>query len=65
VSSAPRSVCGAFDPWRASPLRRARIGWGAEGLIIGAAEAVGLLPMFGQERCDYLVRFVVQLSAIV
>jgi hypothetical protein len=31
----------------------------------GAAEALGLLPMLGQERCDYLVRLVDQLSPIV
>jgi hypothetical protein len=39
-------------PWHASPLGRPRIGSGAEGLIIeqGAAEAVELLPMLGQER---------------
>ena len=37
------------------------------GLIIkqGAAEAAGLLPMLGQERCDYLVRFVDHLSPIL
>ena len=47
--------------------RGPRIGWGTEGLIIEqrAAEAVGLLPMLGQERCDYLVRLVDQLSPIV
>jgi hypothetical protein len=52
--------------WQASPLGRPRIGWDAEGLIIeqGAAEAVGLLRMLGQERCDYLVRLVDQLSPI-
>jgi hypothetical protein len=54
-------------PWQASPLGRPRIGWGAEGLIIeqGAAEAVGLLRILGQERCDYLVRLVDQLSPIL
>ena len=31
----------------------------------GAAEAVGLLPMLGQGRCDDLVRLVDQLSPIV
>jgi hypothetical protein len=62
VSSARCSVYGASTPSQASPLGRPRIGWGAEGLIIeqGAAEAVGLLPMLGQERCDYLVRLVDQ-----
>ena len=40
---------------------------GAEGLIIehAAAEPVGLLPMLGQERCDYIVYLVDQLSPIV
>jgi hypothetical protein len=55
-------------PWQASPLGRPRIGWGAGDLIIierGAAEAVGSLPMLGQERCDYLVRLVDQLGPIV
>jgi hypothetical protein len=54
-------------PWQASPLGRPRIGWSAERLIIEqrAAEAVGLLPMLGQKRCDYLVRLVAQLSPIV
>jgi hypothetical protein len=53
--------------WQASPPGRRRIGWGAEGLIIeqGAAEAVGLLPILGQERCDYLVHLADQLSPIV
>jgi hypothetical protein len=38
----------------------------AEGLIIEqeAAEPVGLLPMLGQERCDYLLHLVDQLSPI-
>jgi hypothetical protein len=67
VSSARCSVYGASTPSQASPLGRPRIGWGAEGLIIeqGAAETVGLLPMLAQERCDYLVRLVDQLSPIV
>jgi hypothetical protein len=53
-------------PWQASPLRRPRTGWRAEGFIIeqDAAEAVGLLPMLKQERCDDLVRLVGQLSPV-
>jgi hypothetical protein len=53
-------------PWQASPLGPPRIGC-AEGLIIeqGAPEAVGLLPMLGQEQCDYRVRLVDQLRPIV
>ena len=31
----------------------------------GAAEAVGLLPMLGQEWCEYLMLLVDQLSPIV
>jgi hypothetical protein len=66
VSSAPCSVCGAFEPWQASPLGRSRMGWGVEALIIeqGAADAVRLLPMLGRERRDYLVRLVDQPSPI-
>jgi hypothetical protein len=54
-------------PSQASPLGRPRIGWGAEGLIIeqAAAEAVGLLPTLGQQRCDYRVHLVDQPSPIV
>jgi hypothetical protein len=58
----------AFSPLRPrSETTARRIGWGVEGLIIeqGAAEAVGLLPMLGQGRCDDLVRLVDQLSPIV
>ena len=67
MSSAPCSVCGAFDPVAGVATRAAADRLGAEGLIIeqGAAEAVGLLPMLGQERCDDLVRLVDQLSPIV
>lgn len=67
MSSAPCSVYGAFDPVASVATRAAAHRLCAEGLIIeqGAAEAVGLLPMLGQERCDYLVRLVDQLRPIV
>jgi hypothetical protein len=58
VSSAPCSVCGAFDLVAGAATRAAEHRLGAERLIIeqGAAEAVGLLPISGSSEHAYLVK---------